>query len=379
MRNWVVVFQLTLGSMLSMQAMAAAHSGEAELPASADESILIAIKEALVEEAQSATSQVINTAWLDSKGQLHESTMVQSGMRVRGIQVKSYLDQMQKPKVEIALDEKQGALPACFAKDDHLTRTVRFLPVAMTDRFGVDSRQIALMGSAYAAERLRALMGVTEDWRLADVTPKVSGYQAMVSGITEAPAQYVMHITASRGQPPFDHKAEVIPGSDPIQSFFSGAPSMFAEDWMRLTVELKTNHDGTLIWTGVSDFRIPVRSVGYGDQGLPKSLGLVLESQTSIWADALNQYARCEPVSFRVATRTADRAQLDAGQEAGLQVGDRLLLIDAERIPNRVLEPGTLAELSLVQVVSVETGSAEVAYAAGAPITDATGKVALPF
>lgn len=379
MRALIALIPLTLAMMLSMQAMAAAHSGEATSPVAVDDATLIAIKEALVEEAQSAKSQVINTAWLDDKGQLHESTMVQSGMTVRGIQVKSYLDQMQKPKVEIALDQKEGALPACFAKDDHLKRTVRFLPVTMTDRFDVDARAMVQMASDLAAERLRSLMGVTDEWRLMPVAPVVSGYQKMVSGIAESPAKYEVQVTASRGQPPFDHKAEVIPGSDPIQRFFNGTPSMFAEDWMRLTVELRTTHDQALVWTGVSDFRIPVRRVGYGDRGLPKSLALVLESQTSIWADMLNEYAKCEPVSFRVATRTDDRARLDAGHEAGLKVGDRLLLIDADRIPKRILEPGTLAELSLVQVVSVDTGSAEVAYAAGAPIREAAGKVALPF
>lgn len=379
MRFFIAFVPLTLATMLSMQAMAAAHSGEATVPVAVDDATLIAIKEALVEEAQSAKTQVINTAWLDDKGQLHESTMVQSGMTVRGIQVKSYLDQMQKPKVEIVLDQKEGALPACFAKDDHLKRTIRFLPVRTTDRFDVDARAIVQMASGLAAERLRSLMGVTDEWRLMPVAPTVSGYQKAVSGITESPAKYQMEVIASRGQAPFDHKAEVIPGSDPIQRFFNGTPSMFAEDWIRLTVELRTTHDQALVWTGVSDFRIPVRQISYGDRGLPKSLALVIESQTSIWAEMLNEYAKCEPIRFHVATRTDDRARLDAGHEAGLKVGDRLLLIDAQRIPSRILEPGTLAELSLVQVISVDMGSAEVAYAAGAPIQEASGKVALPF
>ena len=379
MRFVVVLIHLLLGSLLSMQAVAAAHSSAVQLPVAVDDATLIAIKEALVEEAQSANSQVINTAWLDDNGQLHESTMVQSDMKVRGIQVKSYIDQMQRPKVEIALDQKEGALPACFAKDDHLKRTVRFLPVRIGDGFPIDVRSTVQGGSAFAADRLRSLIGVTDEWRLMPVTPQANAYQKIVSGITDAPAQYEVQITASEGQSPLGHKAEVIPGSDPIQRFFNGTPSMFSETWMRLTVELRSTHDQTLIWTGMSDFRIPVRSVGYGDQGLPKSLGLVLESQTALWAETLHEYARCQPISFRIASRSDDRAQLDAGSESGLQVGDRLLLIDGERIPNRILEPGTLAELSLVQVVSVQTGSAEVAYAAGAPISDATGKVALPF
>ena len=53
-------------------------------------------------------------------------------MRVRGIQVQTYLDEIQKPKVEIALDDKKGLLPECFIKDDHLRRTVRILPAKMS-------------------------------------------------------------------------------------------------------------------------------------------------------------------------------------------------------------------------------------------------------
>ena len=63
-----------------------------------DKSTLVAIKEALVSEAQATESKVVNTAWLDAQGQLHESLMVQSSMRVRGIQVQTYLDEIQKPQ-----------------------------------------------------------------------------------------------------------------------------------------------------------------------------------------------------------------------------------------------------------------------------------------
>ena len=54
-------------------------------------------------------------------------------------------------------------------------------------------------------------------------------------------------------------------------------------------------------------------------------------------------------------------------------------MIDEERIPGRVLEPGALAELSLAQVVRIEPDSATIKYAAGAQLMGATGKVALPF
>ena len=140
---------MILGTGLCFNAQAEGHGGESHL-ASLDEATLVAIKEALVSEAQATESKVINTAWLDAKGQLHESTIVHSSMRVRGIQVQAYLDEMQKPKVEIALDDKGGLLPECFAKDDHLKRTVRVNPVHIQDHFVIELRPIAVK----AADRL---------------------------------------------------------------------------------------------------------------------------------------------------------------------------------------------------------------------------------
>ena len=49
------------------------------------EAILTAIKEQFVAQAQDADTQVTNTAWLDSDGPLHESTMIRSDVRVRGV------------------------------------------------------------------------------------------------------------------------------------------------------------------------------------------------------------------------------------------------------------------------------------------------------
>ena len=61
----------------------------------------------------------------------------------------------------------------------------------------------------------------------------------------------------------------------------------------------------------------------------------------------------CQPMNFQV-NELDGLARIDGGTTSGLKQGDRLLVIDQARIPDRVLEPGTLAELSLVQVVQVE-------------------------
>ena len=76
------------------------------------EQVLKAIKEQLVAEAQTAETQVTNTAWLDSNGRLHESTMIRSDVRVRGVQVHRYLEEMRRPDVEITWTRNQVHCPS---------------------------------------------------------------------------------------------------------------------------------------------------------------------------------------------------------------------------------------------------------------------------
>ena len=60
---------------------------ETDLPAiDQNEQILLAIKQALVDEAQSSQSEVFNLSWLDPKGRLFDSTIIRSNVEVKGIQ-----------------------------------------------------------------------------------------------------------------------------------------------------------------------------------------------------------------------------------------------------------------------------------------------------
>ena len=373
--NWFA--GMILGTGLCFNAQAESHGGESPL-ASLDEATLVAIKEALVSEAQATESKVINTAWLDAKGQLHESTIVHSSMRVRGIQVQAYLDEMQKPKVEIALDDKGGLLPECFAKDDHLKRTVRVNPVRVQDHFVIELRPIAVK----AADRLkRELVGFFEEseyWHAKYVVQPASAYQSMVSGLRPEPVRYELDVTVSEGLRPQGQEPEPIPGSDPVSAFFLGKPSAFAENWVHLKVELVKVATGELIWVGTSSLRVPVRPVTYTNQALPDAMAAQIRRDLSAWRPVLDEYVICQPMNFQL-TESDGTVQIDGGMTSGLKTGDRLLVIDQTRIPGRVLEPGALAELSLAHIVKVEDDSAIIEHAAGAPLLDATDKVALPF
>ena len=374
--DWTTGILLT-GMVLPLISVAGSH-GTGNPDFNTDQSTLVAIKEALVSEAQATESKVVNTAWLDAQGQLHESLMIQSSMRVRGIQVQTYLDEIQKPKVEIALDDKKGLLPECFIKDDHLRRTVRILPAKMSQSSVTGMDQTLAVSLSLLSQRLSTYFNESDYWHQKGSLREVGYYQSIVSGVRPEPVRFELVVSVSKGTKPKDHQEERVPGSDPVSLFFQGTPSVHSEDWMIMTAHLTKVTTDEVIWSSRSNIRVPVRSVTYTSQSLPDVMVGQIEAELNKWTSTLDEYAMCQPVNFQI-TEVDGRVEIDGGITAGLKTGDRLLVIDGERIPDRVLEPGALAELSLAQVVRVEDDSAIIQYAAGAELIDATGKVALPF
>ena len=368
---------LLIGMVLPLISVAGSH-GTGNPDFNTDQSTLVAIKEALVSEAQATESKVVNTAWLDAQGQLHESLMIQSSMRVRGIQVQTYLDEIQKPKVEIALDDKKGLLPECFIKDDRLRRTIRILPAKMSQSSVTGMDQTLAVSLSLLSHRLSTYLNESDYWHQKGSLREVGSYQSIVSGVRPEPVRFELVVSVSKGTKPKDHQEERVPGSDPVSLFFRGTPSVHSEDWMIMTAQLTKVTTDEVIWSSRSNIRVPVRSVTYTSQSLPDVMVGQIEAELNKWTSTLDEYAICQPVNFQI-TEVDGRVEIDGGITAGLKTGDRLLVIDGERIPDRVLEPGALAELSLAQVVRVEDDSAIIQYAAGAELIDATGKVALPF
>ncbi len=97
------------------------------------------------------------------------------------------------------------------------------------------------------------------------------------------------------------------------------------------------------------------------------------------WSLELTEYGRCEPMHFYLTKSGSAEVTISGGANSGIRLGDRLLVLDESRVPSRILEPGTLAQLSLVEVTQVSADTAVVAQTAGADIEDLAHKVAIPF
>jgi hypothetical protein len=78
----------------------------------------------------------------------------------------------------------------------------------------------------------------------------------------------------------------------------------------------------------------------------------------------LEKQLACEPQTFAVEQKDG-RLALNAGSNAGLRVGDMLMIADPSVLPRHTLEPGALDAAVLAEVKSVTPYQAEIKQVAG--------------
>jgi hypothetical protein len=180
-------------SLASAFVCAESHQGS-----DASEAILTAIKERFVAQAQDADTQVTNTAWLDSDGRLHESTMIRSDVRVRGVQVRSYLEEMRRPEVEVALDDQIRCVTAMFyqRRSSHPNRLKCIQHCSRVNLMSIMQASFVSWARLVTREFNQGLER-SPFWHTLALTQPSSGYLQMVSGIRSELSRYEMQIALS--------------------------------------------------------------------------------------------------------------------------------------------------------------------------------------
>ena len=83
----------------------------------------------------------------------------------------------------------------------------------------------------------------------------------------------------------------------------------------------------------------------------------------------LESKVACAPPQFQVLKIQSDTYRINGGSMSGLKVGDRLVVADKDKIPNRVLEPSALNKMAMTQVTSVSGYYADLKQIAGPPLS----------
>ena len=118
-------------------------------------------------------------------------------------------------------------------------------------------------------------------------------------------------------------------------------------------------------WFSAEEVVVPsLPTQAYGtpkvDAGTQAAIGRAVAAMVA----QLDQQLACEPQTFTV-EQSHGRLALNAGENAGLRVGDKLMIADPSVLPRHTLEPGALDAAVLAEVKSVTPYQAEIKQVAG--------------
>lgn len=322
--------------------VAAVPAPPPEPPMSEADRQLQAIRQALLESTTAAPVRVQSYGWIDTEGRLHESTQFTSDTQVRGVRVLSYVGQGQAAEPAPRVEVDASVLPAGVGPRAAV-EPGQCLDSARRWRLGLHVEVSTAPGvpASLAPQVQGAFVAAAHDSRrwLAQSRPyqPVSAYEQALLGREADRTEWLARITLR-------------PGAQGVRAQVQVAPLQRPGDLRQVELTL-------------SDLRA-------GALAAP-----LAEAVTE-----LDRQSACEPMAFTVAGTDRDALRLREGTAHGLQPGDRLLLVQRQHLPGRLLDPGAVRALALVQVAETSQAGTSLRWLAGPRPSSPPGDwVALPL
>lgn len=367
-------------SLVVLAAPVLAQQESADAPMHEFEAKLQALRNALVDTALEAPTDIRNSAWLDSEGRLHESTRISSGVRVRGVRVNSYIDEAGLLEAQIETREKVY-LPAetlfCGVVGQGLKR--QGLLSAMN--FPEDGRNDTAIGAGirnHAAQRLLAQAGASGVWMLSNAPQFASSYERFIAGGASDHAPYLFELRVDVEQRPASTTG--IAGHW-YRSFMENYDLPRRKDAkpVHLALSVRERHSGATTWQGFAAMTLPRQTVTLGQPVLSQQAAALTDSIVDAWLAELHMAMHCAPVYFTILNGDSHHYVINAGYRAGLKVGDKFLLADRARLPGHILEQGALESMVLAEVEWVRADTAQLRRLVGPEIKPHPTLVAMPL
>ena len=328
---------------------------------------LQAIRLALVQAVSQAPMQVYNTAWVDDKGALHESTQFHSQAKVRGVRVMAYTAQGQAaPELRAATVSEapthwatvKGDAQTCLQAAGRWRMPVDMVVSLDPSLKGRDT-QVGAWLAQESAHWWRQQSGHSQRWHWD---------QAEVRSVsTDASASpYMRVVLGSQSQRQTPWRLHLVLGTDGFR----------VPGW-RVDVSFGRTDGSSPVWQ--SRVHLPASLVEDRSQQFVgmKTLEVLRHTLSQVRAE-VDARGACEPSQFDVAP-TAQGWVMPVGTASGFRAGDRVLVMDRDRLPQRLVEPGALGQLAMAEVVQVHKDRVQLKQIAG-PAMPAHGYwVALPI
>lgn len=335
-------------------------------PGTPDEQ-LQAIRLALVQAVSQAPMQVYNTAWVDDKGALHESTQFHSQAKVRGVRVMAYTAQGQAaPQLRAATVNEapthwatvKGDVQTCLKSAGRWRMPVDMVVSLDPSLKGRDTH-VGTWLAQESAHWWRQQSGHSQRWHWD---------QAEVRSFnTDAPATpYMRAVLGSQSQRQTPWRLQLVLGTDGLR----------VPGW-RLDVSFGRTDGSSPVWQ--SRVHLPASTnEGRSQQFVGmKTLEVLRHTLSEVRAE-VDARGACEPSQFDVAP-SAQGWVMPVGTASGFRAGDRVLVMDRDRLPQRLVEPGALGQLAMAEVVQVHKDRVELKQIAGPAMPSQGHWVALPI
>ena len=307
---------------------------------------LQAIRSAMVEAAMKSNTRVSATSWMESDGKLRELNRFSSEVKLRDLQVATYSrDAGKQPQAELAVTNVEVSQPGrCDAPQAKAPlRQVMTIGMDLSPGFAPAQRYQAQQVGFAARTRLMQAGARAERWRLISTQAQARTYDRLIHGHGEEQVQWHAQLT-------------ITPVPD----------SGVSDDYSAFGMSLMVSGPGQRqAWFTTHEVVVPsLLTQAYGTPKMDTDTNAAIAQAVVAMTARLDKQLACEPQTFSV-EQTNGRLALNAGGQAGLRVGDKLMMADPSVLPRHTLEPGALDAAVLAEVKSVTPYQAELKQVAG--------------
>ena len=338
---------------------------------------LEALRNALINRAMQAPTQIKSAAWVDESGRLQESTRITSDMKIRGIRFEPGQDAQDVTQEKIIIDAANSIISPtqCSAPTTQWTRSAIF-KIEQPGSNGVINQD-------HMAEIIRIAGDIfSEKWAekgLWSLLPAsdLNIYEQMVSVGAQVSAPY--KITISIG----------ISKTEPIQKtifqsvlkVFSTSVPVLPKATLTLTVYLSEASSNKIIWSTSSPLHYPSAEVSIRKRPLPDSISTQIYALVTTWKQQIDIRLKCEPIFFNVLTNVDGAITVNAGRDSGLRENDKVLVFDQTQVPRHILEGSLDKRVFLAEIESVSKYFAKLRFFSPPPPTSSNASlwIATPF
>ncbi len=341
------------------------------------------IRQALIEAVMERTTKVNAMGWIDGKGQLQESAHFQTDAKIRGIRVQSYMmPEGHDAKIKVSMEDLPWSVRAALSGPGESCEPVAqnwrqslSVTTTMHPSFPGPERYAATTLARHIQAQLMRLAQDSQRWNTEalPVSPTDAYQRAWLGQGENINGWYLeVHLT------PIEQKAT----PSHVGAATSWLPSGHSRQWhLRARYGRKSAPDMPLNpeWERRLVLNLPAEVTSIQPERWIQTLIADLTPELSRWVVPQALRSSCDVVQFSVNPSKALGWSLQAGIGNGLKVGDRVLVLNANRIPARIFEPGSIQDLAIAEVIRVGRRQTELRPLAGTVNPGPGDWVALPL